>query len=198
MPPSEYGQRRNQMLTYYPEVATAGTLSAALSNGFAEASSALTAYSPVPPEKPIWSPFSDHPDAPGMTVPEFARVEAGDRTCQVKIGSYEVPLGWFSVEFFRADSFDVLAYPDGGVHARDLDTAVQIIVRVFEREAGIRDAAEEFGVAYHEPPPPPPDPMAFDRFRERLTLVARFAELRERGEEPDPRDIERFNELLGG
>jgi hypothetical protein len=63
------------MLTYYPEVARVGNLASALSQALAEAGSSLTAYSPVPPEKPIWSPFSEHPDAPGMTVPEAARSE---------------------------------------------------------------------------------------------------------------------------
>jgi hypothetical protein len=184
------------MLTYYPDVVPAG-LSDALSRRFAEGS-ALTAYPPVPPEKPVWSPFSDHPDAPGMIVPEFARVEAGDRACQVKIGSFEVPLGWFSVAFFTSDSIDVLARPEGRVDLADLDATMNVIVRVYERDAEIHDVAEELGVTYHDAPPPPPDPVAFDRFRERLLLAVRIAEHRGRAEEPDPREFERSVEHRGG
>src|SRR5687768_15812258 len=97
-------KRRNKMLTFYPEVASVGNLAHALYRAFAEQGSALTAYSPIPPEKPTWSIFSDHPSAPGTSVPEAARVKTGKRACQVEIGCFEVPLGTFRLDFY--DSYE--------------------------------------------------------------------------------------------
>ena len=201
----EYEKRRDKMLTYYPEVARVGNLALALSRAFAEVGSSLSAYSPVPPEKPIWSPFSDHPDAPGTTVPEFARVKVGDQTCQVTIGWFEVPLGSFSLEFFKAFMTDDLAEWQGSIDTSELGKTAQTISRVYEHHAEIGEVAHTFGLDFHAPPPPREDPAAVRRFMKRVLekfdepargelelLVERFAESRRRGEEPDPSDVERL------
>ena len=149
---SEYKKRRDNMLTYYPQVAPVGDLATALSEVFANADSSLMAYSPVPPEKPIWSIFSDHPDAPGTTVPEMARVKTGERGCQVYIGWFLVPLGTYLAEFFDSDEDDEIAYLDCWIDSTDLLTVSNIIRRTFEDDAAVSDLADEYGVRFGRRP----------------------------------------------
>ena len=140
------------MLSCYPEVASAGDLATALSRTFAAEGSSLTAYSPVPPRKPTWSIFSDHPKAPGKTVPEFARVKADQRACQLYIGWFEVPLGTYHVEFFDSSERDEIADLDCWIDAKDLRTAGRIIRGAFERDAEVSELAAEHGAMFGRRP----------------------------------------------
>ncbi len=150
----EYAKRRANALTYYPDVAAAGNLAGALIGAFAEMGSSLTAYSPAPPDEPIWSPFSDHPEAPGTTVPEYARVRVGGRICQVRIASFPFALVAFGLEFFEGEdeTYDRLGNEVGTIVTNDLDTTAHIIRRALDDEAELSELAQEYGVIFRPPP----------------------------------------------
>jgi hypothetical protein len=149
---NEYRRRRQKMLTYYPDVAAAGNLADALIGAFARMSSSLNAYSAVSPDEPIWSPFSDHPQAPGTTVPEYARVSAKSKTCQVIIGHCLEPLGAFDLGFFAGGSRTGLGRDLGHIVTGRFDTTTFIVRRVLEQDAGIAELAHKLGVSYRAPP----------------------------------------------
>jgi hypothetical protein len=158
----EYEKRRSKMLTYYPEVARVGNLASALSQAFAEAGSSLMAYSSVPSEKPKWSPFSEHPDARGMTVPEAARVGVGDRTCQVWIGFGLVPLGVYRLDFCWASPDDDIVDLDGWINAEDLLSSAQMIIGAYEHDQTLEEVAREFAATFGLRPTPKRGPRNHD------------------------------------
>jgi hypothetical protein len=161
------------MLTYYPEVAAVGNLADALSQAFAQLGSSLTAFSPVPPEEPIWSIFSDHPDAPGTTVPETARITAPDgRTCQAEIGCGLVPLGTFLFDFF--DDEDLSDF-QGWLEALVLTSPVRVIQRAFEQGDDLDEVSRELGLVFHRRPEPSPETIK-SRQREARGMAVRALE----------------------
>ena len=135
----EYQKRRHQMLAYYPDVSPVGNLTDALTGALAAVGSTLTAIWSIPPEEPTWSPFSDHPEAPGTTVPEETWVRG---FCLVRIGWFQHALGEFGITFEKR----------GMIVATDLATTATIIHRVLEHHQEPSAVAQEFDVVFHPAP----------------------------------------------
>ncbi len=186
----EWERRRNETLTYYPEVARVGNLADALTEALAEMGSSLTASPPFPLDEPVFSPFNDHPDARGMTVPEFASVSAEGRKCDVSIALFEFPLGMYGITFFVDGAIDrventVTTGDLGTIVASDLATVALVVRSSLEDGAELAQLAQASGAAF-EPPP---------RFGSTPTLQAStngiIANIRAKLDSNDPGDEER-------
>jgi hypothetical protein len=191
----EWARRRNEALTYYPDVARVGNLADALTEALAEMGSALTASSPFPLDDPVFSPFNDHPDALGLTVPEFASVTAQGRVCRVSIAFFPFALGEYGLNFSsdkvrehegsRHERDTIISDDLGTIVADDLATVALVIRRALEDGAELAQLAQDSGAIF-EPPP---------RFKSNPALEASakriIANVRAKLASIDPQDQER-------
>ena len=192
---SEWARRRNEALTYYPDVARVGNLADALTEAFAEIGASLTASSPFPLDDPVFSPFNDHPDALGMTVPEFASVSARGRVCRVSIAFFSFALGDYGLSFSSGEArgqegsgqeSDTIITGDlSTIIANDLATVALVIRRALKDGAELAQLAQASGATF-EPPP---------RFRSNPAMEASvkriLANIRAKLASTDPQDQER-------
>ena len=157
----DWARRRHETLKYYPDVARVGNLADALTEALAELGSSLTASPPFPLDEPVFSPFNDHPDAPGMTVPEFGIVKAKGRKCGVSIALFSFPLGMYGLSFFdeaasehldlRLKSDTIITGDLGTIIANDLATVALVIRRALEEGADLAQLARASGAVFEAP-----------------------------------------------
>ena len=190
----EWARRRNETLTYYPDVARVGNLADALTEALAETVflhriGSLSFY------EPVFSPFNDHPDAPGMTVPEFASVTTKGRKCDVSIALFEFPLGMYGLTFFvdgATEHLDsglasgtIITGDLGTIIVDDLATVALVISSALEDGAELSQLAQASGAIYAAPA----------RFKSGRTMDASvnriLANIRAKLDSTDPEDQER-------